>query len=193
MGATRNHTGTNAGATRWRPERIPSDVRLLAETAARRAGLPLSLWLGRFVREVSAAEWVADAASAAQPAAPSRLPIPSAATAVLAVLARNLRHADFPPLDEARAYARLTSEFGLGTDQIGAAVGRSREHVARALRLLALPDSVQRLIERRSLSIGHAHALVDARDPAGLAMAIVGQGLSVEEVRRRVDGGQRGS
>jgi len=160
----------------------------MAEAAARQAGLPLEVWLGRLVREVSAAEWVT-AASATPPPPPStsEQPLPMAAQTVLAILAENLKHEDFPPLDEARAYLRLMSEFALAPDRIGSAVGRPAEHVARAIRLLRLPKNVRRLIEQRRLSAGHAYALLETADPGGLASLIIGQGLSIDEARRRLD------
>ena len=159
----------------------------MAEEAARQAGLPLGLWLGRLIREVSAAEWVA-AASATRPAptAPEQ-PVPMAAQTVLAILAENLKHEDFPPLDEARAYLRLMTEFALSPDRIGAALNRPVEHVAKAIRLLGLPKNVRRLIEQRRLSAGHAYVLIETADPAGLASLIIGEGLSVDETRRRLD------
>jgi ParB family chromosome partitioning protein len=178
----------SAVRVRWRPDRLPSEVRQMAEEAARQAAVPLAVWLARLVREISAVEWVASASAPRHPAPASpEQPLPSAAHTVLTMLAENLKHADFPPLDEARAYLRLVREFALTPDRIGAAVGRPPEHVAKAIRLLALPKNVRRLIERRSLSAGHAYALIETRDPAALASLIVGQGLSIEEARRRLE------
>jgi len=75
----------------------------------------------------------------------------------------------------------------LAPDRIGSAVGRPAEHVARAIRLLRLPKNVRRLIEQRRLSAGHAYALLETADPGGLASLIIGQGLSIDEARRRLD------
>jgi ParB family chromosome partitioning protein len=170
-------------AGRWQPERLPEEVRRMAEAAAARAGMPLALWLVRVVQEASASERPAISM-------PER-PIGSAAQAALAVLAQNLRHGDFPPLDEARTYLRLMTEFGLSAAEITAAVGRPRDHVARALRLLGLPESVRRLIERRALSAEHAYALIEAEDPAALAEAVLALGLAADETRRRARGGSQ--
>lgn len=168
-------------ARRWQPERLPEEVRRMAEAAADRAGMPLALWLVRLVHEASAAERLP---------APER-PIGSAAQVALSVLAQNLRYEDFPPLDEARTYLRLMTEFGLSPAEITAAVGRPRDHVARALRLLGLPETVRRLIERRALSAEHAYALIEAEDPAALAEAVLALGLAADETRRRARGGSR--
>ena len=106
-------------------------------------------------------------------------------------MAEALRPGDYPPLNEARAYYRLMSEFGLSVGEIARGVGRSRDQVARALRLLALPPGVCELIERRALSAEHAYALTDAQDPEGLAQAVLALGLAADETRRRA-GGQNG-
>ena len=177
----------------WRPELISIEAQRLAETASRQAGVPLPLWLARLVRETSAAEGLPSggrhAPSVTRSLSPR--PVPAAARTVLAMLADDLRHDDYPPLDEARTYLRLMTEFDVAPAEITAAVGRSREHVAQALRLLGLPDAVRKLIEQRQLSTGHAYALLETRDPAGLAQAIIAEGLDVEETRRRAAGGLR--
>jgi hypothetical protein len=193
----------------WRPELLSSEARHLAEAAARQAGVPLSLWLARLVREASAAEGLPPAelstAQAPRPslgARPTPVPVQPEEPAepehtaqpaqsvqmVLTMLAENLRHGDYSPLDEARTYLRLMTEFHMSAADISAAVGRSREHFARALRLLGLPDGARALIEQRRLSPEHVYCLLDARDPAALAQAIIVEGLDVEETRRRAAG-----
>ncbi len=163
-----------AGPARWQPERLSPEVRRMAEAAARAAGLPLGQWLGSVIRAVSAIERAAPDPIAA-----------NAAQRALATLTKTLGAGQLPPLDEARAYLRLVSEFGLDADEIARGIGRSPEHVGRALRLLALPQSVRQLIERRALSAEHAYALVDSQDPENLAQAVLALGLAADETRRR--------
>jgi ParB-like chromosome segregation protein Spo0J len=162
-----------SAAMRWQPQRLPEDVRRLAETAAAEAGLPLPIWLRRLIEESAAAE-----SAASRPAS-------AAAHKALTLLAENLRYDHFPPLDEARAYRRLTTEFGLSASDIATGVGRPAEQVTRALKLLGLPEKVQQLIERRALSPAHAYALIEAEDPEGLAEAVLALGLAVDETRAR--------
>jgi ParB-like chromosome segregation protein Spo0J len=164
----------SAAAGRWQPERLPEDARRMAEIAARAAGLSLKQWLGRVIRAASAIEQVApDPATS------------GAAQKALALLAQSLRPGTFPLLDEARAYLRLMREFGLSAGEIARGVGRPSEHVARTLKLLALPQSVRELIERRALSAEHAYALIDGKDPASLAQAASALGLAADETRQR--------
>ncbi len=101
-------------------------------------------------------------------------------------LVENLQRADLGPLEEARAYRRLIDEFGHDPEEIGAALGRSRSHIANTLRLLALPEPVAALLEEGRLSAGHARALLGAADPVGLAGEVVRRELSVRETEALV-------
>jgi ParB family chromosome partitioning protein len=104
-------------------------------------------------------------------------------------LVENLQRADLNPIEEAEGYRQLISEFGLAHQQVAQAVGKDRSTVTNALRLLALPEQVQRLVRDGSLTLGHARALLGV--PSGtsltdLAAKVVAQRLSVREVERLV-------
>jgi ParB family chromosome partitioning protein len=93
------------------------------------------------------------------------------------------------PIEEAEGYRQLISDFGLAHQQVAQAVGKDRSTITNALRLLALPEDVQRLVRDGSLTLGHARALLGA--PSGtsiteLAQRVVTQRLSVREVERLV-------
>src|SRR5688572_20747717 len=104
-------------------------------------------------------------------------------------LVENLQREDLNPIEEAEGYRQLISEFGLAHQQIAQAVGKDRSTITNALRLLALPDDVQRLVRDGALTLGHARALLGV--PPGtslsdLAVRVVSQRLSVREVERLV-------
>ncbi len=61
------------------------------------------------------------------------------------------------------------------------AVGKSRPHVANALRLLNLPEVVQGYVLQGQLTAGHARAVLAANDPVGLARKVIDQNLSVRQ------------
>jgi ParB family chromosome partitioning protein len=82
--------------------------------------------------------------------------------ALALALVENVVRADLDPIEEARAYARLTDEMGLTQAEVAQAVGRSRVSVTNAMRLLDLPDDVIGMLERRELSEGHGRALLQA-------------------------------
>jgi ParB family transcriptional regulator, chromosome partitioning protein len=91
----------------------------------------------------------------------------------------NVQRADLNPVEEALGYRALIERFGRTQEAVAQTVGKSRSHVANALRLLSLPDEVQALLLSGALSAGHARAIVSGSDPIGLARQIVEGGLSV--------------
>jgi ParB family chromosome partitioning protein len=101
-------------------------------------------------------------------------------------LVENIQRADLNPLEEASGYQRLIDEFHHTQESLAKVVGKSRSHVANTLRLLTLPDTVQRLVDEGKLSAGHARALIGADDPAGLAAKIVKSGLNVRQTEALV-------
>jgi ParB family chromosome partitioning protein len=97
-------------------------------------------------------------------------------------LVENLQRADLNPIEEAAAFQRLGSEFGLTQEQIAERVGKDRSTVANAIRLLKLPPSVRQHVEERRLSMGHARALLALDEPDAIEIAartVIAKGLSV--------------
>ena len=101
-------------------------------------------------------------------------------------LIENLQREDLNPIEEARAYHRLSQDEGLTQAEIAKMVDKSRSHVANLQRLLTLPESVVTLVEAGQLSMGHARALIGAENAAALAAEAAAQHLSVREVERLV-------
>ena len=112
-------------------------------------------------------------------------------TLLVLALVENLQREALNPLEEAEGYASLGEQFDMKQADIAAAVGKDRSTVSNLLRLLKLPVSVRRLVERGSLSAGHARALLAVDDPiraAELGQQAAKEGWSVREVERRVGG-----
>ena len=103
-------------------------------------------------------------------------------------LVENIQRQDLNAIEEAQGYKRLVEEFGHSQEELGRLVHKSRSHVANLLRLLDLPEGVQRLVGEGALTMGHARALVSAGDPEALAAEVVRRGLSVRETERLVAG-----
>lgn len=101
-------------------------------------------------------------------------------------LIENLQREDLNPIEEARAYHRLAEQEGLTQAEIARMVDKSRSHVANIQRLLALPEDVIGLVEKGSLSMGHARALIGADNASELARGAVEKQLSVRDVERLV-------
>lgn len=94
----------------------------------------------------------------------------------------NIQRADLNPVEEAMAYRALTERFGHTQDRIAEALGKSRSHIANAMRLLQLPEPVLAMLRDGRLSAGHARALVTMADPVGVATLAVAQNLTVRDV-----------
>lgn len=108
-------------------------------------------------------------------------------TEVLEVaIIENIQRADLNPIEEAAGYRQLMDRFGHTQEKMAEALGKSRSHIANLLRLLGLPESVQKLLAEGALSSGHARALITAEDPEGLAKKVVAQGLSVRATEAMV-------
>ena len=103
-------------------------------------------------------------------------------------LIENIQREDLNPVEEARAYQRLSDDEGLTQADIARMVEKSRSHVANLQRLLALPDAVLDLVEQGTLSMGHARALIGNDDAIALAKQAVRDNLSVREVEQLVRG-----
>jgi ParB family chromosome partitioning protein len=93
----------------------------------------------------------------------------------------NVQRVDLNPIEEALGYKALMERFGRTQDMVAEAVGKSRPHVANALRLLNLPEAVQAFVLQGQLSAGHARAIVSASDPLALARRAIEGGLTVRD------------
>jgi ParB family chromosome partitioning protein len=101
-------------------------------------------------------------------------------------LVENIQRQDLNAIEEAQAYQKLSAEFGHTQEALARIVHKSRSHIANLLRLLDLPDPVQQKVVEGSLSMGHARALLGARDVEVVAEQVIGRGLSVRETEKLV-------
>jgi ParB family chromosome partitioning protein len=109
--------------------------------------------------------------------------------AIAVALIENIQRENLNPLEEARALERLVSEFGLTHQEAAQAVGRSRAGVSNLLRLLELTAEVGELLEKRTLEMGHARALLgltERRQQTEVALLVARKGLSVRETEALV-------
>ncbi len=98
----------------------------------------------------------------------------------------NVQRADLNAIDEAGGYRELIERFGYTQDQLAEVIGKSRSHLANTLRLLKLPERVQRLIQQGELSAGHGRALIGRDDADAIADKVLAENLSVREVEALV-------
>lgn len=96
----------------------------------------------------------------------------------------NVQRADLNPLEEAAGYEQLMAEFDYTQLDLSKVIGKSRSHVANTLRLLKLPEGVQKSVADGALSAGHARALLAVSNPEQVASRIIEDGLTVRDVER---------
>jgi ParB family transcriptional regulator, chromosome partitioning protein len=102
-------------------------------------------------------------------------------------LVENLQREDLNPIEQARAFQRLTDEFHLTQEQVAERTGKDRATVANALRLLKLEAPLQNLLEEGRLTAGHGRALLAIADPKtrlALSRRIARGGMTVRQVER---------
>src|SRR6059058_455610 len=104
-------------------------------------------------------------------------------------LIENLQRADLNPIEEAQAYARLASEFGMRQEDIAVKVGRSRAAVANSMRLLDLHPQVQSWVTQGLLSVGHAKVLLGLKahdEQLAIAETVLRRSSPVRDAERMV-------
>ncbi len=130
---------------------------------------------------------------AAQRAGLTRIPavvkeVPDEKVLELALI-ENIQREELTPIEEAHAYQRLMEEMGWTQEELAAHVGKDRATVSNMVRLLRLPLDVQKLVEDRAISMGHARALLSLNNDAlqrKLAQIIVEKQLSVRDAEALV-------
>ena len=104
-------------------------------------------------------------------------------------LIENIQREELNPIEEAAAYKSLIEQLGLTQEEVARQVGKDRSSVTNSMRLLRLPEAVQKMVEGGQLSMGHARALLALDSEEGqveLAGRVAREGLSVREVERLV-------
>ena len=104
-------------------------------------------------------------------------------------LIENIQREDLNPIEEAEAFQRMYKEFGLKQEDISRNVGKSRPYITNSLRLLKLPEEIQKMVLEGRLTNGHARALITIENfekQILLAEKIATEELSVRETERLV-------
>jgi ParB family chromosome partitioning protein len=104
-------------------------------------------------------------------------------------LIENIQREELNPIEEANAYKRLLERLDVTQEEVARRVGKDRSSIANSLRLLRLPQEVQKLVEEDKLSMGHARALLPIESvdrQKSLAIEIITKTLSVRETEKLV-------
>jgi ParB family transcriptional regulator, chromosome partitioning protein len=104
-------------------------------------------------------------------------------------IVENLQRADLNPMEQARAFERLSREFHMTQEQMATRTGKDRVSVSNFMRLLKLPNSIQTLVESNQLTFGHAKALLGLNQHPGMekaAQRVAQLSLSVRQTEAMV-------
>jgi len=101
-------------------------------------------------------------------------------------LVENIQRESLTPLEEAKGYKQLIEDFGHTQEQLSKAVGKSRSHISNLMRLLTLPSKVKEMLDEGKISMGHARALIPAKNPVEIAIKASNEGLNVRQIERLV-------
>lgn len=104
-------------------------------------------------------------------------------------LIENIQRADLNAIEEACAYERLANEYGLSHEQVGQRVGKSRSAVTNTIRLLQLPELIQKALIDGKISMGKARALLSIEDrdqQVRMFGDMVGEHMTVRDVETAV-------
>lgn len=105
-------------------------------------------------------------------------------------LIENLQRDDLTALEEADSFHKLMNEFEYTQLKLSQMLGVSRSYIANSLRLRTLPKSVMTALEQNQISVGHARALITAKEPDILLKKIIQNGLNVRQIEALVKGEQ---
>ena len=97
-------------------------------------------------------------------------------------IVENIQRDDLNSIEEAKAYQRLSEEFGYDHEKIAHFMSKSRSHISNTLRLLTLPTDVIAMIEEGNLTAGQARPLIGIASASSIAEEIVARKLSARSV-----------
>jgi ParB family chromosome partitioning protein len=86
-------------------------------------------------------------------------------------IVENLQRADLNPIEQARAFERLSREFRMTQEQMAIRTGKDRASIGNFMRLLRLPNHVQEMVASGVLSFGHAKVLLALENPGAISQA----------------------
>jgi ParB family transcriptional regulator, chromosome partitioning protein len=106
-------------------------------------------------------------------------------------IVENLQRADLNPMEQARAFDRLSHDFKMTQEQVAQRTGKNRTTIANFLRLLRLPGEIQGKVEAGELTFGHARALLGLESPESIlkaAQKVAALSMSVRQTETLVQG-----
>jgi ParB family chromosome partitioning protein len=176
--------------TRFDEDKLAELAASIAATGVVQPILVRPLPNGRFQLIAGERRWVASH-KAGKATIPAILRQVSDEQAMEITIVENLQRADLNPMEQARAYERLSRDFKMTQEQMATRTGKDRASVGNFLRLLRLPEAVQGKVEAGELSFGHARALLALENPETIlnaAQKVSALSMSVRQTESYVQG-----
>ena len=105
--------------------------------------------------------------------------------AIIALI-ENIQRENLSPVEEALGYKRLMKKFSITQEELGSKIRRSRAYITNFMRLLSLPEEVQKLLADKLISVGQVRPIIGNKNSIELAHIIVKEKLSAREVEQLV-------
>lgn len=105
-------------------------------------------------------------------------------------LIENIQREELNPIEEAKAFERLTTEFNFTQDKIAQTLGKDKSTISNAIRLLGLPQKIQECVSKGAITAGHAKTLLGLpteNEQRRVCNVIISKGLSVRETEKLVE------
>ena len=97
-------------------------------------------------------------------------------------LIENMQREDLNPIEEAEGITRLQEEYQYTQEELAKTLGKSRPQISNTIRLLKLPHKVQEFVQNKSLSAGHARALVGIDQAYSIAQIAIKKDMNVRQL-----------
>ena len=105
--------------------------------------------------------------------------------AIIALI-ENIQRENLSPIEEALGYKRLMNKFSITQEELGLKMRRSRAYITNFIRLLSLPEEVQKLLAEKLISVGQVRPIIGNKNSIELAHIIVKEKLSARQVEQLV-------
>ncbi|QGR03872.1 ParB/RepB/Spo0J family partition protein [Ehrlichia ruminantium] len=93
----------------------------------------------------------------------------------------NIQRQDLTPIEEAEAYKKLIDTFSYTHEDLASILGKSRSYITNMIRILSLPQSVKSMVNDKTISFGHARALVNIENVEEIIQKIINSNLNVRQ------------
>ncbi len=105
--------------------------------------------------------------------------------AIIALI-ENIQRENLSAIEEALGYKRLMNKFSITQEELGLKMRRSRAYITNFIRLLSLPEEVQKLLAEKLISVGQVRPIIGNKNSIELAHIIVKEKLSARQVEQLV-------